>query len=298
MISYYSRGKLLLTGEYVVLKGANALAVPCKMGQTLNYSPTKSNLLVWKSYDVNKNIWFEAEFKVDALDLITTNDLEIWKSLLKVLNASRKLNSGFLKQGGQVSTQLEFERSWGLGSSSTLISNVALWANINPYLLLENSFGGSGYDIACAQAQGPLTYTRNKYEPDTKNILLNYPFSENLFFVYLNKKKDSQKAVASFNLNKVEPSIIHEMNLLTEKIINCSKQIEFNSLLNAHEQTIGSLLNQKTVQESHFSDFKGVVKSLGAWGGDFVLASGNKDSPNYFNTMGYSTIIPFKEMLL
>lgn len=298
MISYYSRGKLLLTGEYVVLKGANALAVPCKMGQTLNYSPTKNNLLVWKSYDVNKNIWFEAEFKVDALDLITTNDLEIWKSLLKVLNASRKLNSGFLKQGGQVSTQLEFERSWGLGSSSTLISNVALWANINPYLLLENSFGGSGYDIACAQAQGPLTYTRNKYEPDTKNILLNYPFSENLFFVYLNKKKDSQKAVASFNLNKVEPSIIHEMNLLTEKIINCSKQIEFNSLLNAHEHTIGSLLNQKTVQESHFSDFKGVVKSLGAWGGDFVLASGNKDSPNYFNTMGYSTIIPFKEMLL
>ena len=35
MISFYSHGKLLLTGEYTILKGANALAIPCKMGQTL-----------------------------------------------------------------------------------------------------------------------------------------------------------------------------------------------------------------------------------------------------------------------
>ena len=35
MDAFYSHGKLLLTGEYLVLDGALALAVPCKLGQSL-----------------------------------------------------------------------------------------------------------------------------------------------------------------------------------------------------------------------------------------------------------------------
>ncbi|MEM0993828.1 MAG: GHMP kinase, partial [Bacteroidota bacterium] len=34
--SYYAHGKLLLTGEYAVLDGAVALAVPSKLGQRLD----------------------------------------------------------------------------------------------------------------------------------------------------------------------------------------------------------------------------------------------------------------------
>ena len=33
--TFYSNGKLLLTGEYVVLDGAKALAVPTRFGQNL-----------------------------------------------------------------------------------------------------------------------------------------------------------------------------------------------------------------------------------------------------------------------
>ena len=33
--TFYSNGKLLLTGEYLVLNGAVALAIPTKFGQTL-----------------------------------------------------------------------------------------------------------------------------------------------------------------------------------------------------------------------------------------------------------------------
>jgi len=298
MISFYSHGKLLLTGEYTVLKGANALAIPCKMGQTLNYYQTQSDILIWKSYDVNNFVWFEAEFKIDSLELISTTDSGIWKSLHKVLWATKELNSTFLTQGGQVDTYLEFDRSWGLGSSSTLISNVASWANSNPYHILANSFGGSGYDIACAQAKGPLTYMRNNYSPKIEFVELNYPFIENLFFVHLNIKKDSQNAVALFDLNKVENTLIFEINKLTELILNCCNQFDFNSYLKNHESILGSLLNQRTVQEIYFSDFKGIIKSLGAWGGDFVLVSGDKESPDYFENLGYTTVIPYREMVL
>ena len=298
MISFFSRGKLLLTGEYTVLCGSRALALPTKLGQTLNYKPTDNNILIWKSYDLNGIVWFEVKFNVDSLELIATTDSEKWESLYKVLRATKKLNSTFLNKGGQVDTHLEFDRSWGLGSSSTLISNIALWGNSNPYMILKKSFGGSGYDLACAQAKGPLTYTRNNYSPNIKSVELNYPFIENLFFVHLNKKKDSHKAVASFNLNKVEVSIINQINKLTELIINCNDQDNFNFYLKTHEKIIGTILNRRTIQEVFFSDFKGIVKSLGAWGGDFVLASGDKESPNYFKKLGYTTIISFKEMIL
>jgi mevalonate kinase len=298
MMSFYSHGKLLLTGEYLVLKGANALAVPCKMGQTLYYSPSKSQILVWKSFDSLNNLWFEAQFKLDSFELISTSDPSIWKRLVKILMASIEMNSTFLQKGGLVETHLEFDRSWGLGSSSTLISNIALWANINPYLLLEQSFGGSGYDVACAQANGPLLYIRNEFNPIIKPIQLNFPFCENLFFVHLNKKKDSQKAVASFNSNKVDSLMIEKINSLTNLIINSSSQYEFNSYLKTHESIMGSLLNQSTVQEIYFSDFEGAVKSLGAWGGDFILASGDTNSLRYFKNKGFHTIIPYKEMVL
>jgi len=33
MASFYSNGKLLITGEYLVLDGAKALALPTKYGQ-------------------------------------------------------------------------------------------------------------------------------------------------------------------------------------------------------------------------------------------------------------------------
>ena len=35
MNTYRANGKLLLTGEYLVLKGALALALPTKLGQTM-----------------------------------------------------------------------------------------------------------------------------------------------------------------------------------------------------------------------------------------------------------------------
>ena len=45
------------------------------------------------------------------------------------------------------------------------------------------------------------------------------------------------------------------------------------------------------------SYFNGQIKSLGAWGGDFILVSGDKDTPFYFKSKGYETILPFSNFI-
>ena len=63
---YYSNGKLLLTGEYVVLDGATALAVPTKFGQDLIIKSIQEPELIWGSFTNTGECWFEAifDFKV------------------------------------------------------------------------------------------------------------------------------------------------------------------------------------------------------------------------------------------
>lgn len=298
MSSFYSHGKLLLTGEYAVLNGAKALAVPCKMGQQLTYTKKDSTTLLWKSIDVEGLVWFEAEFECTTLQLHRTTADEIWGNLLQLLHASRQLNPHFLSQGGTVETKLEFDRSWGLGSSSTLITLLSLWAKVDPYKLLEMTFGGSGYDIACAQAEGPLLYKKTNKIAEVEAVTLSYPFADQLYFVYLNKKRDSQEAVAEFDKNILKASHIEKISQLTIQILASKEQSEFNALLKTHEETLAEILNQKPIQESVFYDFKGVVKSLGAWGGDFILASADQNPVDYFKNKGYPVIIPFKDMVL
>jgi mevalonate kinase len=298
MPTYRSHGKLLLTAEYVVLKGASALAIPCSLGQTLRYNPSKSTTLIWRSLAVDGSLWFQVEFDYHTLELKKSTDLIIWEKLEKIIRVAKSLNPSFLDEGGSVVTQLEFDRKWGLGSSSTLISNIALWAQINPYELLDQSFGGSGYDVACARAKTPILFIKDNYHPKINQVEFSPPFKKNLFFVYLNQKKNSQEAIASFDFNSVSQSITDKINEITNEIILCTNQNEFNLLLKAHESIIGGLLNQKPIQEILFPDFDGAIKSLGAWGGDFILASGAQQSIAYFKNKGFQTIFSFEKMIL
>ena len=49
---FKSNGKFLLTGEYLVLKGAVALALPLKLGQSMNVETLDSDegLIYWNAY--------------------------------------------------------------------------------------------------------------------------------------------------------------------------------------------------------------------------------------------------------
>tara|TARA_S200000501_G_scaffold187012_1_gene175874 strand:+ start:216 stop:1115 length:900 start_codon:yes stop_codon:yes gene_type:complete len=298
MKSFYSRGKLLLSGEYLVLKGARALALPSKLGQTLSFEKKPSRQLIWKSLDKNGVPWFNACFLVDDFSLIKTDNTEIADRLRHILLAIRYQNPIFLKlSGGNVITRLEFDRYWGLGTSSTLIVNLAKWAGVNPYALLNETFGGSGYDVACASAKKALLYSCKMERPEIEDCDFDPEFKNAIYFIYLNQKKNSRLAVKEFmkkDINDIEISRANELSLL----ISTSESLsEFELLLREHERFISQLLSIEPIKEKCFKDFKGAVKSLGAWGGDFILATGDSSTPNYFKGKGYSTVFTYDELI-
>ena len=211
------------------------------------------------------------------------------------------MNSKFLFSDGgfSVKTNLTFPRNWGLGTSSTLINNIAQWAKVDAFKLLLNSFGGSGYDIACAQNDLPITYRLKEGIPKIEVVEFNPSFYDNLFFVHLNIKQDSKKGIQRYKEKRGKlTNDISRVSEITDELIICKELLEFEKLIEEHEQIISKIIQNKPVKEIAFPDYFGAIKSLGAWGGDFVLATGDERTPRYFKEKGFETVIPFNKMIL
>ena len=304
--SYYGSGKLLLSGEYYVLDGALALALPTKHGQALKvtYGASEHKIIHWKSYDNKGEVWFEAIFDIETFQCLEEYVSKKSLILQKILQVSRRMASGFLKgrEYVLVETYLEFPRLWGLGTSSTLIHNVAKWAGINPFALLKKTMGGSGYDVACAESDGPILYEVSENSPKTRIVEFNPPFRNNLYFVYLGKKQSSAEGIEYYQntLQKHKNTLVNKLTAITKQILEATGLIEFEKLIGEHEEVIASSLQLERVKEKLFSDYWGEVKSLGAWGGDFVLVTSNKSlakTKKYFNQKGLFTFLTYDEMI-
>ncbi len=301
---FYSNGKLLITGEYLVLDGAKAFALPTKYGQNLIVEENTSQIINWISYDSDGSVWYQDVFTFDAIYLHDNSEKEssIRNTLLVILREAFKLNEKIIdsNKGFNIATALTFQRNWGLGTSSTLINNVAQWLQIDAFVLLKNSFGGSGYDIASAQNNSPILYHIHQEKPIVEKVNFEPAFAENLYFVYLEEKQSSKESIASYYNNKnreLTQSIINN-DILTNKVLESKSLTEFALALEEHEAAMSLILEMETIKESTFPDFEGVVKSLGAWGGDFILAISKENPTEYFIKNGYKTIIPYKEMIL
>jgi mevalonate kinase len=235
---YFARGKLLLTAEYAVLGGASALAVPTRLGQSLTVNPIDQKRIEWKSIDEQGTVWYQNTF--DKHSLLPGNaDEQISNRLQALLQHIAKENSSLWNStsGFSFETKLDFNRSWGLGSSSTLVSLLAQWAKMNPYLLQQSVFGGSGYDIACATASGPIRYTLVKgRQPLVEGVNFAPVFLDHLYFVYLNQKQDSQTEVAAFDYDKLVPKFIHQINTLTDEFLAATTLDGFQQSMEKHEQ--------------------------------------------------------------
>ena len=134
-------------------------------------------------------------------------------------------------------------------------------------------------------------------QPLIESVTFDPPFKKDLFFVHLNKKQNSLEAINALNWDTIDQKLISEINPITEKIVKCTGHSVFNTLLLDHEKIIGALLQQNPAQKLLFPDYMGAIKSLGAWGGDFILASGNQKTPNYFHEKGFKTVISYSEMI-
>ena len=295
----YSNGKVLLTGEYVILDGALSLAAPSKFGQHLKFQENLSNIINWKSINFDGNIWFECLIRSDTLKVKSTSSQKISNTLVEIINFIREYNPAFLKNcGSDISTNLTFEKNLGLGSSSTLISNLSKISGVNPYTLNNKIFKGSGYDIACAESISPILYKLDKDQKIINEVSFKPSFNEHIYFVYLNKKQNSILEIEKYNKNKASNSIINEISDITSEILVCNSIDRFNKLIEAHELIISKLISKQTVKDLLFKDFDGYIKSLGAWGGDMIMVTSQIDPSQYFIEKGYSTIFKFKELLV
>ncbi|MBO9583357.1 MAG: GHMP kinase [Flavobacterium sp.] len=299
--TFYSNGKLFIAGEYLVLDGADAFALPTKFGQDLVIEELEGKKIEWKSYDYDKHLWFEETISFDEVIKGSDPQIDTVKStLVNILHEAYVLNPKFIDtaNGYKVSTHLSFPKNWGLGTSSTLINNIAQWAGINAFTLLKNSFGGSGYDIACAQNNTPVLY-RIK-DNFVEQVEFNPDFKEHLYFVYLNKKQNSKSAIYSYNNHKGNhlAESIAENNKITAAIMHAKTLKEFASAIQKHEIHLSRVLEMQTIKEAIFPDFNGVIKSLGAWGGDFILVVSKENPKEYFFNKGYETILTYEEMIL
>ncbi len=297
-------GKLLLTGEYFVLDGAVALAVPVRFGQTLRAMTVQTpGILVWNSTDQDGQAWFQATFDTKTLDIVTETNAETAQTLQSILRACRSQNPAFLtgSQGVEVTTQIDFPREWGLGSSSTLIAALGRWANVNPYQLLFDTLGGSGYDIACAYAEGPLLYQLKKAQPTVQSVDFQPTFTKNIYFVYLGKKQNSREGISRYRPRADAFKITAaEISRLTERCLMATTLPEFEQVIQQHESIVSRALDLPTVKSQFFNDFPGAVKSLGAWGGDFVLATSTlpeTEVRDYFQQKGFGTVLSWGEMM-
>ena len=291
---FFAHGKLLLTGEYAVLDGALAIALPTQYGQEMHITPSEREGIFFRSLTQEGTPWYEGQLFVGDTNPIT-------QTLERILSQAQRMQANFLTdQSVRVETKLDFPREWGLGSSSTLISMIAQWAEVDPYELLWNSFGGSGYDIACARASSPILYQLTEGKAKVYPIYYNPPFAASLFFVYLNKKQNSREGIALYQgLKKNKKPLVTQLSQLTEEIYRTHSLDTFSKLLSEHEAVLSSYLRLPTVKDSLFKDFSGTIKSLGAWGGDFVLAIGEESYiKEYFISKGMQTILPFAQMIL
>ena len=93
---------------------------------------------------------------------------------------------------------------------------------------------------------------------------------------------------------------IDAVSEISRAVPKCESLDEFAMLMQCHERIISRCIGQEPVQK-HFPDFEGVLKSLGAWGGDFILAATEwpeNQVREYFKGKGLEVVFGYKEIVL
>ena len=303
MKKYHAHGKLLITGEYLVLKGAIALAIPLNEGQTLSVETSNEVGLLWRAETLN-GLWFEAKYNPNLTILESTDykkAVDLQRMLLKSVEQDPSIHAKL--NHSSVTTMLEFDPSWGWGSSSTLLHLLEQWLGINPYQLMDETIGGSGYDIACAAANNPIFYSRTaNATPQIASAHFNPPFIHQMGIVYLNKKQNSSTQVKSFlATNSPHNDLVKEISALSQKFTTTKEITAFMSIVQQHEAIIAKATGLTPVKQLLFPDFNGAIKSLGAWGGDFALFLSEEDfktNKEWFASKGYLVAMPLEQVIV
>lgn len=257
----------------------------------------------WISQNENSEKWFECKLNLIDFSIEKTTDEERAGFIQSLIRAAAQLNSDFLSQWKKyrVVTQLEFDSEWGWGSSSTLTTNLARWAELSPFELYFETQKGSGYDVAAAMASGPILYQKSEEELSFEGFDMNPDLLDHMYVFYQGKKSDSAKSVRSWkSVKKWTSGDVALVSEMSEKIAGGCGVSEAIDIFKEHERLLSGLLDLPLVQDQYSGFEGGVIKSLGAWGGDFALAlhPDQNYSENYFKSHSIDTWFRLADIVL
>jgi hypothetical protein len=119
--------------------------------------------------------------------------------------------------------------------------------------------------------------------------------------VYLGKKQISREGIQKYRSSgKVSAVLIDEVSELTKAFLNVKTMETFEETIQSHENLISRELGLAKAKDKYFKKFPGAVKSLGAWGGDFVLITSpmdQRETHQWFNSKGFPIVISYDEMV-
>ena len=293
----------MLTGEYLVLKGALSLALPLRFTQKLTVTEHEGIPSVrWKSM-INTKLWFNSTLLLPDFRIAETNIPQLSETLVQILKTAKLLNPNFLKNSTdyQVTSFMDFDPAWGIGSSSSLISNIAYWAECDPFELNNRIFNGSGYDIACARSESPIIFNLSEKRPVYRNSGFDPSFRNQIYFIYLNRKQNSKEAIQKLDFSSANASVLSAISEITLAMEQTKDLETFEQLMTLHEEIISNIVQIKPIKLLYFNDFNGSIKSLGAWGGDYIMAVSSESEAyvrDYFNSKNLNTIFRFDEIAM
>lgn len=296
----FSPGKLMLTSEYFVLDGAPALAVPTRPGQELFFEEIQDgrSLVFWEALHQGKS-WLRAVIDYREWAIVEANLPDAAQFILNTLRNVAILSPGKFKLDSTyyLQTNLQFPPDFGLGSSSTLMNNLAEWAQIDPYTLNDLSLGGSGYDIAVAKEKSAVVFQIKNQERTVEKVTFNPEFKDELIFVHLNQKQDSREGIKMYRAKEKPTVLIEKFSEITQKVLQTHSLEEFSELMMLHEGLVSEFLGIPTAKELLFQDYPFFIKSLGAWGGDFVMTRKSEDYKDYFREKKFKTVLNWDELI-
>jgi len=293
-VNFTAHGKLLLTGEYAITQSALGIAMPTSFGQHLSLeSYDGPEHVLWEALDHKNRQWFTAGFDHEGQILHTSSAAMADKlqGFLTPVRLSKNWNTPV-----RVQTKVDFPRLWGLGTSSTLCSLLSQWAEVDA-LSYRGLHGGSGYDLACAQATGAISYALKDGKPEVDSVQLPQAM-ESVVFVYRGAKQQTDSSLKLVGRKPFSTAQCEEISHLSEAFLIANSVDELEDIIEQHECLIASHLGLERAIEGPFKGIHGQVKSLGGWGGDFVMLTRFEENRQWLETNGFATIIPYESMAL
>ncbi len=293
-MNFTAHGKLLLTGEYAITQSARGIAIPTSFGQHLSLESHEGpEHVLWEALDHENQTWFTAGFAREGHVLHTSSEAMAQK--LQAFLAPVRLSNNW-NASVRVQTKVDFPILWGLGTSSTLCALLAQWAKVDS-LSYRELHGGSGYDLACAQATGAISYALIDGEPQVLRVQLPEVL-QSVIFVYRGAKQQTDSSLKLIGRKPFSRAQCEEITQLSEAFLRANSLDELESIIKQHELLIAKHLGLERAIEGPFQGIHGQVKSLGGWGGDFVMLTRFEENRQWLETNGFNTIIPFETMAL